>query len=66
MVTTAEDYPDALDAAAYAAAHDAPILLTRIKELPQNTLDQLDQMNAQNVWIVGGEASHRLQARRGR
>lgn len=49
-------YADALASNYLSGAEDAPILLTRIKELPQHTLDQLDQMNAQNVTIVGGES----------
>ena len=54
VVTTAEDYPDALAAAAYAAATDAPILLTPSDRLPGSVAAELQRLGVQDVTILGG------------
>jgi putative cell wall-binding protein len=55
VLTTAEDYPDALAAAAYAAANDAPILLSTPASLPAATAEELSRLGVEHVTLLGGE-----------
>ncbi|KGF15380.1 N-acetylmuramoyl-L-alanine amidase [Peptostreptococcus sp. MV1] len=48
---------DALVAASYADLSKSPILLTKIKDLPNKTLSEIERLNASEVVIVGGKAS---------
>lgn len=46
--------PDALSATPFAAAKDAPILLTGSKELNQDTEKELIRLKAKNIYVIGG------------
>ena len=55
VVTTSEDYPDALAAAAYAAEHAAPILLTGSDSLSASVAEEIRRLGADTVTILGGD-----------
>ncbi|MFP5321275.1 MAG: cell wall-binding repeat-containing protein [Acidimicrobiia bacterium] len=57
IVTTGDAYADALAAAPLAAELDAPILLTGPDELPEETADALDDLEVDEVVVLGGEAA---------
>ncbi|MDO9463843.1 MAG: cell wall-binding repeat-containing protein, partial [bacterium] len=48
------NFPDALAAASYAAAAGMPILLTDTLQTPEATLDAINDLDIQNVIVVGG------------
>ncbi len=48
------NYADALAGVSLAKAMNAPILLTNLKELPQETLAEIKRLKATNVVILGG------------
>ncbi|MDO5717789.1 MAG: cell wall-binding repeat-containing protein, partial [Tissierellia bacterium] len=50
-------FADALVAGPLAYALDAPILLSRPNELPNNVLAEIERLGAKNIIIVGGLAS---------
>lgn len=50
-------YADALTGSPLAALNDSPILLTRDNVLPEETLAELNRLNAKEVVILGGELS---------
>ncbi len=54
FLASGQDYPDALSAAAIAAAHGEPLLLTRAGSLPAEVAAQLDRLNPQEVVVIGG------------
>ena len=51
------NYADALAGVSLAKAMNAPILLTNLKELPQETLAEIKRLKATNVVILGGEGA---------
>lgn len=54
VIVTGEDFPDALCAAPYAKAINAPILLTKKSSLNSYTKDELIRLNVKKVYIIGG------------
>jgi len=54
VVASARDFPDALTATPWAAAHDAPLLLTEPEGLPGPVADTIDRLGAGEAVIVGG------------
>lgn len=48
------DYPDALAAAAAAGMEDAPVLLTRPDALPGSTVNELERLAPETVYVIGG------------
>lgn len=50
-------YADALAGVSLANEMNAPILLTNLKELPQETLDEIKRLKATNVIILGGTSA---------
>ncbi|TWH59712.1 putative cell wall-binding domain [Desulfitobacterium sp. LBE] len=54
VLTTGENYPDALSAASLAGKYDAPILLASSKGLSNETLAEIKRLNPKRVYIVGG------------
>jgi putative cell wall-binding protein len=54
VLATGQDFPDALAAGPLAYQLDAPILLTRTKELPESVKTYIDVQNVQRVTIIGG------------
>ncbi|GAA2238840.1 cell wall-binding repeat-containing protein [Herbiconiux moechotypicola] len=56
-VASGEKYADALSAAAIAAQHEAPLLLTPGADIPEGVLSEIERLGAEQVVLVGGEAS---------
>ncbi len=54
ILTTGENYPDALSAAPLAGKYDAPILLVGSKGLSSETLNEVKRLKAKKAYIVGG------------
>lgn len=57
VLVTGMDYPDALSATPLAAKHNAPILLTENKKLPQSVKAEIKRLSASNAIIVGGNGA---------
>lgn len=57
VLARADDYADALTGATVAAKVGGPLLLTPSDALPQVVLDELVRLDAQEVYILGGEAA---------
>jgi putative cell wall-binding protein len=53
VVARGDDFPDALSAAALAGIYDAPIVLTRPKDLPSVVSEVLTTLKTKNAIIVG-------------
>lgn len=53
-LASGEDFPDALAAAALSGMQNAPLLLARADRLDQETLVQLQRLNAERVVVLGG------------
>ncbi|MEL1133811.1 cell wall-binding repeat-containing protein [Desulfitobacterium sp. THU1] len=54
VVTTGENYPDALSAAPLAGKYDAPLLLVPRSGLSTDILNELKRLSPKNAYIVGG------------
>ena len=54
VLTTGQNFPDALSANFVAGVHKAPILLTTAQSLPQVTLDAMTALKTTKVVILGG------------
>lgn len=54
VLATGEDFPDALCAAPLATKYGAPILLTRKSSLPIVVENEIDRLNPNEVFLVGG------------
>lgn len=54
LLATARSFPDALSAAPLATALDAPLLLTRPASLPGVVTTELDRLDVERVWLLGG------------
>ncbi|TQL49667.1 cell wall-binding repeat-containing protein [Ornithinicoccus hortensis] len=57
FVATGRDYADALSAAAYAGAVDAPVLLVRPDEVPDETAAALTELDPDTITVLGGSAA---------
>ncbi|QBI19289.1 cell wall-binding repeat-containing protein [Egibacter rhizosphaerae] len=57
ILASGEDFPDALVASYGPAGVDAPILLSRHDTVPDVTLDALDDLGVESVFLAGGEAA---------
>ncbi len=53
-VATGENFPDALGAAAAAGAVGAPVLLVAQNSVPGPTLNELNRLQPETIYIVGG------------
>lgn len=54
ILVSGENFPDALVAASLAKHHDAPILLARKNNLPEDTVLALSHLKVKRVILVGG------------
>ncbi|MDI6689731.1 MAG: cell wall-binding repeat-containing protein [Actinomycetota bacterium] len=54
IITTGENFPDALAVSSPAAANNMPILLTKPTLIPSETLQVLQDLGIRNLIIVGG------------
>ncbi|MBC7265682.1 MAG: cell wall-binding repeat-containing protein [Coriobacteriia bacterium] len=57
VVTTGEDFPDALASSALAGAVSGPVLLTRRDSVPQPVTEALSALGARDVIVVGGPSA---------
>jgi len=54
VLTSGENYPDALSSAGLADSVSGPLLLTNSNSLTSDTLDELSRLGVSTVYIVGG------------
>lgn len=54
VLASGEKYPDALCAVSVAKARKAPVLLTQSTSLPSETLQEIQDLHAKNIIIMGG------------
>lgn len=54
VIASGENYPDALCAAPFAEAKNAPILLTNGIALSNSAVEQLSRLNTKEAYIIGG------------
>lgn len=57
IITSGENFPDALTATALAGAYSAPILLTEKSQLSTDVINRIREMKPEFAFIIGGEAS---------
>ena len=55
VLATSEGYWDALSASSLAGTLDAPVLLSKPHELPEQTIRELKRLGVEKVYICGGE-----------
>lgn len=55
VITTGENFPDALSISSIAGQKKMKILLTQEDQLPQETLASLQQIKPSQIYLVGGE-----------
>ena len=55
VLATSESYWDALSASSLAGTLDAPVLLSKPHELPEQTIRELKRLGVEKVYICGGE-----------
>ncbi|MDQ2673624.1 MAG: PQQ-dependent sugar dehydrogenase [Chloroflexota bacterium] len=56
MIATGADFPDALAGSAAAGMRGMPILLTTRSQLPNETKAELNRLNPQRIWVLGGSS----------
>ena len=54
MVATGTSFPDALAGSAAAGMLSMPVLLAQANGIPSETRAQLDALNPQRIWVLGG------------
>lgn len=54
VLSTGENYPDALSAAPLASQLNAPIILTSKDKLNNNAMEEIKRLNIKTVFIIGG------------
>ena len=54
VVTTGENFPDALSIAPWAASNGVPILLTDVDSLSPSILSYINKNNITNTYVIGG------------
>jgi hypothetical protein len=57
LLSSGQDFPDALTAGAVAAGEDVPLLLTAQSRLPQSTREALQDLDVEEVVLTGGPAA---------
>lgn len=56
MVATGRNFPDALAGSAAAGRFNMPVLLTQPDSIPASTLSEIDRLNPQKIYVLGGPA----------
>lgn len=56
MVATGRNFPDALAGSAAAGHLAMPVLLVQPNEIPPATLSEIDRLNPQKIYVLGGQA----------
>ncbi len=57
VLARADDYPDALTATSLAGVLDAPVLLTYGDSLPSDTLQAIQRLRPQEIFLLGGSGA---------
>ncbi len=57
VVTTGENFPDALAAGPFATSKGAPVLLVRRDTIPPVTLAEVQRIAPSVIWVIGGPAA---------
>lgn len=57
MVATGRNFPDALAGSAAAGQYAMPILLVESDSIPAATLNEIDRLNPQKIFVLGGPAA---------
>ena len=57
VVATGRNWPDALGGAALAGALKAPLLLTEPNTLSPQVVEEIDRLNVQEIYVLGGEGA---------
>lgn len=55
IITTENDFPDALSASSFAGINKFPILLSDEDSLPQPTIDLLEKIKPSKIFVIGGK-----------
>ncbi|MDY5479309.1 MAG: cell wall-binding repeat-containing protein [Peptostreptococcus porci] len=55
IITSGENYPDALSSGSLAAKYNAPLLLVKRDEIPKKVYDELKRLGVKDIKIVGGK-----------
>ncbi|MDY4560139.1 MAG: cell wall-binding repeat-containing protein [Peptostreptococcus porci] len=55
IITSGENYPDALSSGSLAAKYNAPLLLVKRDEIPKKVSDELKRLGVKDIKIVGGK-----------
>ena len=56
MVATGRNFPDALAGSAAAGNLAMPVLLVETDSIPASTLSEIDRLNPQKIFVLGGPA----------
>ena len=56
MVATGRNFPDALAGSAAAGNLAMPVLLVQTDSIPASTLNEIDRLNPQKIYVLGGAA----------
>ena len=54
IVTSAENFPDALSASAYAGLYNAPVIITASKALSDTAKSEITRIGAAKIFVIGG------------
>jgi len=57
VLCTGENFPDALSAASYARAINAPLLLVRRYSMPPETATEISRLQVENMIVIGSDAA---------
>lgn len=57
VLTTSQDFPDALAGTPLAAASEGPLLLTGSEELHEGVASELERLGVDHVYVLGGDAA---------
>ncbi|BDR66115.1 hypothetical protein K144312032_03430 [Clostridium tetani] len=57
ILTSGEDYADALSIAPVAAIKGIPVVLTKVKELPTSTKEYIKSIGTATTYVIGGTAA---------
>lgn len=57
VLASGENSADSLVSASYAKLKEAPILLTKKDETPDNVIKEMERLNTKNITIIGGNTS---------
>lgn len=57
VITSGENYPDALSSGAFATKYDAPLLLVRNNQIPDSISNELKRLGVKEIKLIGGDSS---------